>query len=262
MGTVGYMAPEQVRGQPVDARRRLRLGAILYEMLAGRRAFAGASASDTLSAILRDEPRPLTEIDRTRPPALEAIVRRCLAKRPEDRFQSAPDLVAALEAVEARPEAASRSRVVASVTSRRWTRTPVTALVAAAVVVAGPRRLGPRGADIVSTVEAASIVALPAKVYGAEEFRYLTDAIPATLSTHLAQVEGLDTKVPPTSLAFEQVKGDVQRIAERTQSALACCRPSASNATGGARTCSSLTHGRAVRWSKRCQEAGEHRSRR
>ena len=62
--------------------------------------------------------------------------------------------------------------------------------------------------------QAVSIVALPAKVYGAEEFRYLTDAIPATLSTHLAQVNGLDTKVPPTSFAFEQVKGDVQRIAE------------------------------------------------
>ena len=138
LGTVGYMAPEQVRGQPADARSDLfSLGAILYEMLAGRRAFAGASASDTLSAILRDEPRPLTQIDRTRPPALEAIVRRCLAKRPQDRFQSAPELVAALEAVEARPEAASRSWAVASVQARRWARTPVTALVAAAVVAVG-----------------------------------------------------------------------------------------------------------------------------
>ena len=54
-------------------------------------------------------------------------------------------------------------------------------------------------------------------MYGAEEFHYLTDAIPATLSTHLAQVEGLDTKVPPTSLAFEQVKGDLQRIADAYQ---------------------------------------------
>ena len=73
------------------------------------------------------------------------------------------------------------------------------------------------GRSVVPTVEAASIVALPAKVYGAEEFHYLTDAIPATLSTHLAQVEGLDTKVPPTSLEFEQVKGDLKRIAEAFQ---------------------------------------------
>ena len=215
LGTVGYMAPEQVRGQPADARSDIfSLGAILYEMLAGRRAFAGASASDTLSAILRDEPRPLTQIDRTRPPALEAIVRRCLAKRPPDRFQSAPDLVAALEAVEARPEAASRSWSVASVKARRWARTPVTALVAAAVVAVGILGWVLAGRTFVSTVEAASIVALPARVYGAEEFRYLTDAIPATLSTHLSQVEGLDTKVPPTSLEFEQVKGDLTRIAD------------------------------------------------
>ena len=215
LGTVGYMAPEQVRGQPADARSDIfSLGAILYEMLAGRRAFAGASASDTLSAILRDEPQPLTQIDRTRPPALEAIVRRCLAKRPQDRFQSAPELVAALEAVEARPEAASRSWAVASVQARRWARTPVTALVAAAVVAVGIIGWVLAGRTFVSTVEAASIVALPAKVYGAEEFRYLTDAIPATLSTHLSQVEGLDTKVPPTSLAFEQVKGDLTRIAD------------------------------------------------
>ena len=63
MGTVGYMAPEQVRGQAVDSRADVfAFGAVLYEMLAGRRAFAGASASDTLSAILRDEPPPLTEL--------------------------------------------------------------------------------------------------------------------------------------------------------------------------------------------------------
>ena len=70
-----------------------------------------------------------------------------------------------------------------------------------------PLAPGSSRADVVPTVEAASIVALPAKVYGAEEFRYLTDAIPSTLSTHLAQVEGLETKVPPTSLPFERSKG-------------------------------------------------------
>ena len=91
------------------------------------------------------------------------------------------------------------------------------ALVAATVVAVGVVGWFLAGRSIVPTVEVASIVALPAKVYGADEFHYLTDAIPATLSTHLAQVEGLDTKVPPTSLAFEQLKGDVQRIAEAFQ---------------------------------------------
>jgi tetratricopeptide (TPR) repeat protein len=218
MGTVGYMAPEQVRGEPVDRRADLfAFGAVLYEMLAGRRAFAGASPSDTLSAILRDEPAPLTEIDHTISSALDALVRRCLAKRPEDRFQSAADLVAALEAVEPSRETASGRWPAASWTLRRWTRARVMALGGIAVVAVGIVGWVLAGRSVVPTVEAASIVALPAKVYGAEEFRYLIDAIPATLSTHLAQVDGLETKIPPTSLAFEQVKGDVQRIAEAYQ---------------------------------------------
>jgi len=215
LGTVGYMAPEQVRGQQVDARADIfSLGAILYEVLAGRRAFAGASASDTLSAILRDEPRSLAQIDRTIPSSLEAVVGRCLAKPPEDRFQSATDLIAALEAVEAKREAARGSWSEGSGKARPWGRLPVMALVAAAIAAVAVLGWYLRGRTIVPTVEAFSIVALPAQVYGAAELRYLTDAIPATLSTYLAQVEGLDTKVSPTSVEFEQVKGDLTRIAD------------------------------------------------
>jgi Tol biopolymer transport system component len=98
LGTVGYMAPEQVRGQAADHRSDLfALGAILYEMLTGERAFRGASFVDTLSAILKEEPPPLAASGRDIPPALEPIVRHCLEKRPEERFQSARDLAFALE---------------------------------------------------------------------------------------------------------------------------------------------------------------------
>ncbi len=215
MGTVGYMAPEQVRGQAVDRRADMfAFGAVLYEMLAGRRAFAEASASDTLSAILRDEPPPLAKVNPAIPSAVETIVRRCLAKRPDQRFQSATDLVAALEAVGPSRQTAPGRRTAASWTSRRLTRTTVIVGGVAAVVALGLVGWFLAGRSVVPTVEAASVIALPAKVYGAEEFHYLTDAIPATLSTHLAQVEGLDTKVPPTSVEFEQVKGDLTRIAD------------------------------------------------
>jgi len=99
MGTVGYMAPEQVRGERADARTDLfALGCVLYESVAGRRAFAGATPPDTLSAILRDEPPPLQAPGPTGT-VLEGIVRRCLEKRPDDRFQSARDLGFALEAL-------------------------------------------------------------------------------------------------------------------------------------------------------------------
>jgi len=100
MGTAGYMSPEQVRGKSVDHRTDIfSLGAILYEMLSGKRAFRGESAADTMSAILKEEPPDLTETNRNLPPGSERIVRHCLEKNPEERFQSAHDIAFALESL-------------------------------------------------------------------------------------------------------------------------------------------------------------------
>jgi Tol biopolymer transport system component/tRNA A-37 threonylcarbamoyl transferase component Bud32 len=100
MGTVGYMSPEQVRGQDVDHRSDIfSLGAILFEMLSGQRTFAGESAVDVMNAILKEEPPEIGSSGAIVPPGLEKIVRRCLEKRPEHRFHSAHDLGFALEAV-------------------------------------------------------------------------------------------------------------------------------------------------------------------
>src|SRR5918998_1107942 len=100
MGTVGYMAPEQVRGQKVDHRADIfSFGAVLYEMLAGRRAFRGESAADTLSAILKEDPPDLSESNSAVSPALERLVLRCLEKNSAARFHSASDLAFALEAL-------------------------------------------------------------------------------------------------------------------------------------------------------------------
>ena len=99
MGTVGYMAPEQLRGHDVDHRADIfAFGAVLHEMLSGRRAFAGDSAADTISATLSTEPPEADAHVSGVPPLLNLIVRRCLEKRPEARFQSAHDLAFALEA--------------------------------------------------------------------------------------------------------------------------------------------------------------------
>ena len=93
LGTAGYMSPEQVRGNNVDARSDIfALGAILYEMLSGRRAFHGTSSVDTLHAILHADPPELSSTTAHVPPALERIVNHCLEKDPERRFQSARDL--------------------------------------------------------------------------------------------------------------------------------------------------------------------------
>ncbi|HYV17485.1 MAG TPA: protein kinase [Verrucomicrobiae bacterium] len=99
LGTIGYMSPEQVRGTAIDHRTDLfSLGAVLYEMLTGQRAFRGATAADTMTAILREDPPALSGIDRAVPPALERLVNHCLEKNPAERFQSARDLAFHLEA--------------------------------------------------------------------------------------------------------------------------------------------------------------------
>src|SRR5882762_6395844 len=100
MGTVGYMSPEQLRGKGGDHRSDIfSFGAILYEMLSGRRAFHGESAVETMSAILKEDPPDLSETNRTIAPALERVVHHCLEKNPEARFHSASDLAFALEAL-------------------------------------------------------------------------------------------------------------------------------------------------------------------
>jgi Tol biopolymer transport system component/tRNA A-37 threonylcarbamoyl transferase component Bud32 len=98
MGTAGYMSPEQVRGVVVDARSDIfSFGAILYEMISGKRAFHRETAADTMSAILKEDPADLSETNRNLSPALERIVEHCLEKNPEQRFHSASDIAFDLE---------------------------------------------------------------------------------------------------------------------------------------------------------------------
>jgi Tol biopolymer transport system component len=100
LGTLGYMSPEQVRGKTTDSRSDIfSFGAILYEMLSGRRAFGGDSAADTMSAILKEDPPDLTSTNKNVSPGLERVVRHCLAKNPEERFHSAHDVGFALDAL-------------------------------------------------------------------------------------------------------------------------------------------------------------------
>jgi Tol biopolymer transport system component len=145
LGTVGYMSPEQVRAQPVDHRSDIfSFGAVLYEMLSGRRAFRGASAVETMNAILKEDPPELSDTNRSLPPALDRIVGHCLEKNPEERFQSARDIAFDLDALSgqsslsiARPGARARAR---------WLK-PVAAGLAALLAVAAAWVAGRRGAE-------------------------------------------------------------------------------------------------------------------
>jgi Tol biopolymer transport system component len=126
MGTLAYMSPEQAQGLAVDARTDIfSLGAVLYEMLTGARAFRGDSQMSVLRAVIEQEPEPLPA---QVPPALATVVWRCLRKEPARRFQSAADLKVALE--EARAETASSHQAHAPA-RRRWTRAAGMALLLA-----------------------------------------------------------------------------------------------------------------------------------
>jgi Tol biopolymer transport system component/tRNA A-37 threonylcarbamoyl transferase component Bud32 len=121
LGTVGYMAPEQVRAQPFDQRCDIfSLGVILYEMLTGHRAFQGASPIETMSAILREEPPEIESMPEGVSPALARLLRRCLEKRPQARFHSAADLAFALEALADPSAAAGSAREVGSAVPLRF----------------------------------------------------------------------------------------------------------------------------------------------
>jgi eukaryotic-like serine/threonine-protein kinase len=122
LGTMGYMSPEQVRGNVADKRSDLfAFGAILYEMLSGQRAFRGATAADTITAILTKEPPDLAQTNKDIHPGLDRIVRHCLEKNPEERFESARDVAFDLEAlsgVSASGVASAGQRVAAGRRSR------------------------------------------------------------------------------------------------------------------------------------------------
>jgi len=134
MGTVGYMSPEQVRGEPADHRSDLfALGAVLYEMLTGARAFHRDTSVETLNAILKEEPAEFPP-DRQIPPALDRVIRHCLEKKPEDRFQSARDLAFELEGLTGSSVTAAKAAAPAIGRRRRWLIGAVVGLLALAAL--------------------------------------------------------------------------------------------------------------------------------
>ena len=121
LGTVGYMSPEQVRGHNVDHRSDIfSFGAILYEMLSGKRAFKGGSKVETMNAILKEEPPELSESGLQVSPGVERVVRHCLEKEPGLRFQSARDLAFDLESLSTPSTSSAAAKVSALTTVSHW----------------------------------------------------------------------------------------------------------------------------------------------
>ena len=216
-GTLPYMAPEQVRGEAIDARTDLyALGVVLYEMATGRRPFDDTQTGRLTDAILHAPLTPPTVLQPGLNPELERIISKCLERDPENRYQSAKEVAIDLRRLGSPTTTHHASPAVRA----RMSRTPVAlGLGALAVAVAagffwlGQRRQDDRPAA--TTAEGiASIVALPSKVVAQASDQFLTDAIPNTISAHLTQVKGLETKMPPSSVEVERVQGDLGKLAE------------------------------------------------
>ena len=117
LGTFQYMAPEQLESKEADARSDIfALGTVLYEIATGQKAFSGATQASLISAILRDDPQPISQVQLMSPPALDRVVKTCLAKDPEDRWQSAHDIVSELKWI---AEGGSQAGLAAPLAARR-----------------------------------------------------------------------------------------------------------------------------------------------
>ncbi|MBV8051435.1 MAG: protein kinase [Acidobacteriaceae bacterium] len=212
IGTLRYMAPEQVRGQRADARSDIfAFGAILYEMLTGKRAFGGESFADTIGAIVKENPPPLSQSVADVPPGLERIVFRCLEKSPEQRFQSASDLAFALEEL-TDTRTALRPAAFASI-SRRGSRALLIALtvVAFVAVVLGIWRS--RG-SLGSVAEIRSIAVLPFEnVSGDASQDYFVEGMTDELTTELANIGALRVVSRTSAMRYKSSAKTLPEIA-------------------------------------------------
>jgi hypothetical protein len=138
IGTVSYMSPEQAQGKKVDTRSDIfSFGVVLYEMVTGVRAFAGDNALSTLSAILRDEARPLAEVAPDTPPQIEQVIKRCLRKNPDDRWQSMMDVKAALSALKHESDSGQLYKPRVPLPPKKGTSKAVIAAVVGGVLLLG-----------------------------------------------------------------------------------------------------------------------------
>jgi eukaryotic-like serine/threonine-protein kinase len=226
VGTLGYMSPEQVHGEPVDARSDIfSFGCVLYEMITARRPFTAETAMRLMTAIVRDEP-PV--IERPLPAPLAFVLQRCLAKDRAERFQSADDLRRALESIAQSTEGSAGVSASAPTLAFEPSRRRRFPLIGAAVTLAGlivvatfvvvlPRFRSvavPAAAQVQQRID--SIAVLPFTNHsGSRENEYLSDGFTEEIINALARVPGLKVISRTSSFALKGQELDIRQIAEK-----------------------------------------------
>lgn len=220
-GTIPFMSPEQLQGEPLDGRTDIySFGAVLYEMATGQRTFRETQPVKLVDSILHHPPQPPRQLKPDLSPRLEEITLKCLEKDRENRYQSAKELLIDLRRMESPSQWTSPSPTVTEGKSPRIRRPYVAIAIgivlAALAIIIGlkVKQAWKSHEQIVPIAGIQSIVALPSNVFGPEENDYLADAIPNALSTHLSALKGMETKMPPTSLEMERSGGDLNKIAD------------------------------------------------
>jgi serine/threonine protein kinase len=215
IGTVPYMAPEQVQGQPADHRSDIfALGAVLYEMLTGHQPFGGSTTVETAAAILKEDPEPISVAAPAVSLGLGSVVSKCLEKRPRDRFSSAHDLALTLGAVDSAawsPPTQDRSLI-----RKRWPH--ILAVVIAAVIalffVFPPEWLFERLAEQSAEVAVPRIVVLPFENLGSPDDEYFADGITEEITSRLAAVSGLQVISRTSAVQYKGTDKTINQIGE------------------------------------------------
>src|SRR5688572_20911272 len=215
LGTTGYMSPEQAAGRTADFRSdQFSFGIVVYELLTAHRPFARPTAVETLSATIRDEPVPLTSLRPGVSDAFHTTIRRCLAKQPEDRFQTTRELADTLESFN--PESGQQTATsfdaptaigTAGATSLARRRGWIAAAAAVAVVAAA---LGAGGWYLSRPAERAPITSVAVLPFdnasGDPDVEYLGDGLTESLIDHLSRVGALKVMARGTVMRFKDVQ--------------------------------------------------------
>jgi serine/threonine-protein kinase len=198
VGTPQYLSPEQALGKEVDHRSDLfSFGAVLYEMLTGRRAFAGSSLTEVLAKVLHASPEPVSSVNPAVPAGIAAIVERCLAKQPEQRYQSASEVIAAL-----------RSPGVRRAGTRRYWMAAAVVLLGGITAVGRWLYLRPKAIQ--------SLAILPVvNVNGGPDLDYLTDGITETLINNVSQIRRLRVTSRNAVFRFKEQNVDAREIGRK-----------------------------------------------
>ncbi len=227
-GTLPYMSPEQALGRVVDHRSDLfSFGTILYEALTGKMPFDGPTTPEILNAVVNFEPPPVDRVRRRVPPALALVISKLMAKDPAARYQSAAEAIEDLRSIQQTGDLTSRRAAV----SRQRLRVAVLVAAVVALTVSAAVWWQTHRITVARPISVPGLVVVPATVTGPPQVQFLADAIPNSLTTRLGERGGIKMKVPPTSIEFANVGGNLVTVTD-SYGVTMCVVPKAT-VTGG-----------------------------